>query len=76
MEMILNFLGENVYEILLAGAVIVSTIFNKPKTAQKLTKIAQKQKVRLEHKNLKEVKKMQERTAKIKDLEKEIQKNA
>lgn len=77
MTELLAYLEEAAIGIALLIINLIGVITGKtPKTAQKLEKWREKRKTKLEHKNLKALRKMGKRTAEIENLEKEQEKNA
>lgn len=76
MEEIIMLLVEHVYEILMGIAMVIVTLANKPKSAEKLAKIKQKNLAKLKARRAKEVEKIAKETAEIDKLEKEVGQNA
>lgn len=73
--MILAYLEEAAIGIALLIINLIGVITGKtPKSAEKLEKWRRKRIAKLDHKNLKAVKKMQQRTAEKEKLEKELEK--
>lgn len=76
MEEIIMLLVEHIYEILMGIAMVIVTLCNKPKSAEKIAKIKQKNLKKLKAKRAKKVEKIAKETAEIDKLEKEVEKNA
>lgn len=76
MEELMLLLVEHIYEILMGTAMVIVTLTNKPKSAEKLAKIKQKNLAKLKAKRAKEVEKIAKETAEIDKLEKEVGQNA
>lgn len=76
MEEIIMLLVEHIYEILMGIAMVIVTLANKPKSAEKLRKIKEKNLAKLKARRAKEVEKIAKETAEIDKLEKEVGQNA
>lgn len=67
----MNLIFDNIYEILLGAGIVLSTIFNRPKTAEKLKKIRQKSLERKEKKLSKVINEGKKLASEIDELKKE-----
>lgn len=74
MTEIITYLGEYALEIILGGLIIFFNIIGKPKTAEKVKKLKEKNLTQRERKQLEYAKKMKENEIEIEKLRKELNK--
>ncbi len=72
MTEIITYLGEYTFEMILGALVIFFNIIGKPKTAEKVKKLKEKNLTKRERKQLEYAKKMKENEIEIQKLKKEL----
>lgn len=75
MEQLLQFISENLLEIVIGAGTLTAVLLGKPKTAEKLQKLRKKKLSKVISSQEKIAKKAHKNAAKIEELQKEIEKN-
>lgn len=76
MTEIITYLGEYALEIILGGLIVFFNIIGRPKSAEKIKKIKEKNLTQRERRQLKYIEKMKTNQIEIDKLKKEINKDA
>lgn len=76
METILQFVADNLLEIVIGAGTLTAILLGKPKTAEKLQKLRKKKLSKVISSQEKLAEKARKNAAKMEELEKEIEKNA
>lgn len=72
LEIIVEFLSENVIQLLLGAGTIICVWIGKPKTAEKLKKLKEKKLAKLKEKMQKYIDKLKELNTETENIEKEL----
>lgn len=75
MEQLLQFVSENLLEIVIGAGTLTAVLLGKPKTAEKLQKLRKKKLSKVISSQEKLAEKARKNAAKMEELQKEIEKN-